>query len=931
LPEKEIYEFGAFRLDVSEHSLSANGKAVPLKPKVFETLVLLVRNAGHLLSKQELMSRLWPDAVVDETNLNRNVWLIRRALGGSGDSSECIETVPRVGYRFVGSVRRIETAHAPPAIEAPPSTPPAGAPAPQFAEVVETTEPARQGRTRRGAVAVAAALLAVLVGAALAWRSAARAKTPASESSRRTISVLGFRNLSGRPELDWIGTALSEMVQAELAPGATYRLMPAESAEHLRRDLALDSPSGLSPESLVRLRGLAPIDAVIGGSYVAAGPDRRNPSIRIDVEVQDARNGETLSSITETGEASKLFDLVSSVGSRLRLALREPTPDATLPSARASLPRDPRALRLYAEGLQKLRASDTLVARDLLAEAVADEPTFPLSHSALGKAYAALGYEEKARLELQQAFENSGGLPRQERLEVESAYLSANKEWDKAIAIHEEIDRLSPDDLENGLRLAGTLISASRPAEAMQVVKRLHRLPPPAGSDPRIDLLEWSVVMQTDPKAALAAAERGLAESRARRQPLLEANALLDRATALQTLGTLDKAPAEQALEILTKAADLGGESRAAHKLGDIQFDQGDIAGAAASYRRAISAADRIGYVMQKAAAVASLSRVATIQGDTDEAEKLVVEANSIWRAIPDRRQLPWGLNALGNIRLGQGKLDEAESLHREALKMCRDSGDHGSYLHDGYSGLFAALAAQGKLDEAASTAHEALNLARQRNDPSWTTQHSAELGQLAFERGRFADADRMLSDALSGRQKIQEYTVPDSELLVARLRFEEGNAEEAGRLAKSASKAFEAAGRRSDQAAAEAALAEAFLVRGRREDAEKSVEATRGLVDDKTPPETRIPVLLARVRVEEASGRIDAARSDLAVADLVARRTAWRNLVFEARLAAAEVDARSRAGSAPAEAARLATDARAMGFERIARRAEKLEGGAKR
>ena len=109
MADREIYEFGAFRLDVAEHSLREHGKPVVLKPKVFETLALLVRNAGHLLSKQELMARLWPDAVVDETNLNKNVWLIRRALGESGDSSEYIETVPRIGYRFIGAVRRVDS------------------------------------------------------------------------------------------------------------------------------------------------------------------------------------------------------------------------------------------------------------------------------------------------------------------------------------------------------------------------------------------------------------------------------------------------------------------------------------------------------------------------------------------------------------------------------------------------------------------------------------------------------------------------------------------------------------------------------------------------------------------------------------------------------------------------------------------------------
>ncbi|HYX20124.1 MAG TPA: transcriptional regulator, partial [Thermoanaerobaculia bacterium] len=112
---REIFEFGSYRLDEAEHRLREGDRVIALKPKVFETLVLLVRNAGHLLSKADLMKALWPDAIVDETNLNKNIWLIRKALGGSGDSAEYIETVPKIGYRFTASVRRVPEDAAPPA------------------------------------------------------------------------------------------------------------------------------------------------------------------------------------------------------------------------------------------------------------------------------------------------------------------------------------------------------------------------------------------------------------------------------------------------------------------------------------------------------------------------------------------------------------------------------------------------------------------------------------------------------------------------------------------------------------------------------------------------------------------------------------------------------------------------------------------------
>ena len=103
--QKHLYEFGPFRLDASEHLLLREGEPVPLEPKVFDTLVLLIRNSGHLLEKGELMDKLWPDAAVEEGSLTRNISALRRALGDGENGLRYIETVPRRGYRFVASVR----------------------------------------------------------------------------------------------------------------------------------------------------------------------------------------------------------------------------------------------------------------------------------------------------------------------------------------------------------------------------------------------------------------------------------------------------------------------------------------------------------------------------------------------------------------------------------------------------------------------------------------------------------------------------------------------------------------------------------------------------------------------------------------------------------------------------------------------------------
>ena len=102
-----LYQFGQFQLDPAEHRLLREGLEVPLQLKAFEILCLLVENAGRLIRKEELLERIWPDAVVEENNLNKNVSLLRKALGESATGQAYIETVPRVGYRFAAPVSEI--------------------------------------------------------------------------------------------------------------------------------------------------------------------------------------------------------------------------------------------------------------------------------------------------------------------------------------------------------------------------------------------------------------------------------------------------------------------------------------------------------------------------------------------------------------------------------------------------------------------------------------------------------------------------------------------------------------------------------------------------------------------------------------------------------------------------------------------------------
>jgi len=131
MPRIAVYRFGPFELDGAEYRLLREGVEVPLQLKAFETLCILVEHAGRLLTKDDLLRQLWPGTIVEENNLNKNISMLRKALGECPSGLSYIETVPRVGYRFMAQVEQISAAgptlvmshEPPPASPMPPEAP----------------------------------------------------------------------------------------------------------------------------------------------------------------------------------------------------------------------------------------------------------------------------------------------------------------------------------------------------------------------------------------------------------------------------------------------------------------------------------------------------------------------------------------------------------------------------------------------------------------------------------------------------------------------------------------------------------------------------------------------------------------------------------------------------------------------------------------
>jgi DNA-binding winged helix-turn-helix (wHTH) protein len=104
---KVFYEFGPFRVDPDKQILLRENHPVPITPKAFDTLLILVRHSREVVSKDELMKAVWPEAFVEESNLSQNIFALRKALGDTPEARRYIVTLPGRGYRFTAEVRTV--------------------------------------------------------------------------------------------------------------------------------------------------------------------------------------------------------------------------------------------------------------------------------------------------------------------------------------------------------------------------------------------------------------------------------------------------------------------------------------------------------------------------------------------------------------------------------------------------------------------------------------------------------------------------------------------------------------------------------------------------------------------------------------------------------------------------------------------------------
>ena len=783
------------------------------------------------------------------------------------------------------------------------------------------------------------ALILVLAGGVVLipgvrHRAPAASDTTAATRSmavRASVAVLPLRNLSGRPDTEWVSTALPEMLTAELAAGGKLRTFPGENIARASADLKLTGMQTLARDTLGHFRKYLGSDYVVLGSYLDHG-GASEAQVRIDLWLQDTRTGEIAATVSEKGSESDLDDLATRAGADLRQKLgvgEISAGEAAL--VRASLPSNSDAVRLYSEGLARLRIADARAARDLLERAVAADPNYALGHSALADAWAGMGYEQNAQQESKKARDLSSGLSREKRLWIEGKDRELNRQWDKAVEIYRTLVDFFPDNLEYGLRLAAAQKQARTVDEALATLAALQKLPAPDGDDPRIALQQADVFdIKGAYKEQQAAAATAASRARDLGATLLLARALNQEARSFEKQGKLDDAlrNAQEAERISGAAGERAEVAKALTISGIVRFDQGNFTEAANAYNRALAMQREIGDMRGSATTLNNLANALGEQGDLSGSIKMLNEALVTFRGVGDKHSAAAVLGSIAARTLQQGDLKQGKKMLEEGLAASREIGDQERTSTALYN-LGEVLRWQGDLKGARKMYEQAEALSKQIGDQSGVAYALYSLGDVSMAEGSFVAALDDYNQSITLRTQMGEKgNVAESQMALALLLFEEGDAIGAEAPLREAREEFRKEGLGDDEILAISLLARILLAQGKLADGQKEISGVHDRLAKSQDFSVRLRASIAEAELAGAAGRREEAVRILQTTIASARKSGYLGYLLEAQLALGEVEAASgRAGTGLSLIAEVRRQAQQRGFQLIAYKATLAPG----
>ncbi len=402
-----LYEFGPFRLDAGQRLLLRDDCPIPLQPKAFETLLVLVRNSEKVVLKDELLNAVWADTFVQESNLTQNIFVLRKALGDNDGGRRYIITVPGRGYRFAEKVRTITEEE---------NATEQDRPQPVIAAAILADAPPEAGNSGRRRKVWFAAALAVLA-AALAGFAYLHFRRGPRLTDKDTIVLADFANTTGDTVFD--GT-LRQGLSIQLEQSPFLNLLSDQRMEQTLLLMARPKGTRLTAELAREVCQRTGSAAVLSG-YIAQVGTR----YLLTLYAANCSNGDLLTSAqAQASDKNHVLDALGRMTAEIRTRLGEslasvqkldtPLENVTTPSLEA--------LQAYSLGHQAEVSGQGSEAATFYERAIGLDPKFAMAYVGLGIDYFNSDETARAAENLQKAYQLRERVSEREKLGIALVY-----------------------------------------------------------------------------------------------------------------------------------------------------------------------------------------------------------------------------------------------------------------------------------------------------------------------------------------------------------------------------------------------------------------------------------------------------------------------------------------------------------------------------
>jgi serine/threonine protein kinase/Tfp pilus assembly protein PilF len=611
-------------------------------------------------------------------------------------------------------------------------------------------------------LAIGAAAVLLIVLGIVSLNKLTNKPPPVTAAPPVTLAILPFRNASGDPSLDWLGSSLADMLSTDVGQSAHLHPVSSDRLRQVLHDLQITPDATSDAATLRQITSLINADTVVSGQYAKFGDQ-----IRIDASLRNLKQDRTVGFKVQAPGEKDLLAAVDDLAQKIRenLALSPQLVDELKAQSFKPSSKSLDAIRLYSQGVDLVGKGNNLEALKRFQASTQADPEFALAYAKLGQTYANLGQDNDAEQASRKAVELAESLPVREKYEIDAGHARIMKDYPKAIQAYENLAKASPDDTDVQFSLGSLYQDTGEFQKAREHYAAVLR------SDPQSVEGLWAMgvleIKSGNPQGSFEYLNNALTLSIKNGNDEKKALIFQNMGIAYRLMNKPQDALRnyQDSLAIQRRIGHKRGVAASLNEMGQVYSLLGKPQLALASLNEAMQVRKEIGAKKEVGDTLIDLGNFYSGLGQNDKALQMYKESLQIQRDSGDESYQALCLNEIGGVYFTNGQYDDALTYFQQALELREKLKVQGEIAETVYN-LGETETKLGQYDQALGHYHRALDLFRNTGDKRNAAIDSYSIGSLFGIQGRYGAALSSKEEAVKAFRELQDRSDMMAEIL---------------------------------------------------------------------------------------------------------------------------------------------------------------------